>query len=370
MARKYADTATVDSKVASVASGGGGEGGPDLVAQSMATSASVRASVADSKAVSDSVVESGNKSVADSKATSLSVLASIADSKGVSAGTLAAAGSTSTSTADSKGVSASTRASVADSKAVSNSLTTSTADSKAVAADSRALSVSLNTSSADSKAVSAGAGGGGSDSVAQSMATSAAVIGTTADSKGVSSGTRASVADSKALSVSGNTSVADSKAVSAAAGGGSGSDPWTYVALAADFTTSLATAQNVTGLEFTPVANTRYIFEAVLGVRSATATVNPRPGLAWATGMADGVATIEQTSTATAKLMVNGNIAAPLLLAVGGIPNNSASFPALCYGFVRAGATPSGNIRIQLASETAGTVVRIVASSYLRYRTY
>lgn len=112
-----------------------------------------------------------------------------------------------------------------------------------------------------------------------------------------------------------------------------------------------------------PAANLKYIFEAVLGVRSATATVNPRLGLAWPTGMTDGIATIEQTSTATAKVMVNGNIAAALLLAVGGIPNNTQSWPALAYGFVRAGATPSGTVKVQLASETAGTVVRIVAGS-------
>lgn len=154
--------------------------------------------------------------------------------------------------------------------------------------------------------------------------------------------------------------------------GGPGGDPWTYVRVNndQDFTTSLATAQDVTGLAFTPAPNERYLFEAVLGIRSATATVNPRVGLAWPTGLADGVATIEQTSTATAKVMANGNIGAALLMAVGGIPNNTQSWPALVYGWVRAGATPSGNVRVQLASETGGTIVRIVAGSYLRYRTY
>lgn len=148
-----------------------------------------------------------------------------------------------------------------------------------------------------------------------------------------------------------------------------GGDPWTYVRLtAADFTTTSATAVDITDLAFTPAANTTYIFEAVLGLRTATATVNPRLGLAWPTGMTDGIATIEQTSTATAKVMVNGNIGAALLIAVGGLPNNSASWPALVYGFVRAGASPSGNVRLQLASETAGTTVRAVIGSYLRYR--
>lgn len=148
-----------------------------------------------------------------------------------------------------------------------------------------------------------------------------------------------------------------------------GSDPWTIVALGTDFTTTSATAVD-SGLSFTPVANGRYMFEAVLGVRTATATVNPRVGLAWATGMSDGVAQIDESQSATARLMSNGNIAASLLVAVGGIPNTTQSWPVTVWGWVKAGAAPSGSVRIQLASETAGTTVRVTANSYLRYRTY
>lgn len=148
-----------------------------------------------------------------------------------------------------------------------------------------------------------------------------------------------------------------------------GSDPWTIVALANDFTTTSATAQNA-GLAFTPVANGRYMFEAVLGVRTATATVNPRVGLSWPTGMTDGVAQIDESQSATARLMANGNINAAILVAVGGIPNTTQSWPVTVWGWVKAGASPSGAVNIQLASETAGTTVRVTAHSYLRYRTY
>lgn len=151
---------------------------------------------------------------------------------------------------------------------------------------------------------------------------------------------------------------------------GGGSDPWTIVALAADFTTVSATAVDVTGLAFTPAANGRYMFEAVLGVRTATTTVNPRVGFAWATGMTDGVAQIDESQSATARLMSNGNINAALLVAVGGIPNTTQSWPVTVWGWVKAGATPSGNVRIQLATETANTTVRVTAHSYLRYRSY
>lgn len=149
-----------------------------------------------------------------------------------------------------------------------------------------------------------------------------------------------------------------------------GSDPWTYVVLASDFTTTSATAVVVTGLAFTPSANTKYEFEAVLMTRTATTTVGPRPGLGWPTGMTDGVATIKQTSSATAELTTNGNISAALLCAVGGLPTNTLSYPAAIRGIVVAGATPSGTVKVNLASETAGTTVTIKAGSFLKYRSY
>lgn len=151
---------------------------------------------------------------------------------------------------------------------------------------------------------------------------------------------------------------------------GGGSDPWIYAVLASDFTTTSGTAVDVTGLAFTPSANTKYEFEAMLMTRTATATVGPRPGLAWPTGMTDGVARIKQTSSATAELTTNGNISAALLCAVGGLPNTTQSHPANIKGIVVAGATPSGTVKVQLASETAGTTVTIKAGSFIKYRTY
>lgn len=145
-------------------------------------------------------------------------------------------------------------------------------------------------------------------------------------------------------------------------------DRWTYIKLSSDFTTTSATAVDVTGLEFTPAASTQYEFEAVLFTQTATATVGPRPGLAWPTGMADGVADIEMPTSATAADRVFGNINAALLSAVGGLPNTTQSYPARIRGTVRAGTSPSGTLKIQLASETAGTTVTAKAYSYLKYR--
>ena len=148
-----------------------------------------------------------------------------------------------------------------------------------------------------------------------------------------------------------------------------GSDPWTYLRLTVDFTTTSSTAVDITGLGFTPIANTRYEFVGRLMVRTATATVGPRPGVAWATGLTDGVAFVQQTSSATANVFANGNITATVLAPVGGVPTTTGSWPALIEGMAVAGAGPSGNIRLVLASETNGTTVRAVAGSFLKYRT-
>lgn len=152
------------------------------------------------------------------------------------------------------------------------------------------------------------------------------------------------------------------------AASGGGSDPWTYVKLGTDFTTNSATAVDVTGLAFTPAANSTYEFEGLLRTRTTATAIGPRPGLAWPTGTTDGVAGIDMTSSATARLLVNGNPSATLLAAVGGLPNTTQSFPAWISGNVTTGASPSGSVKVQLASETAGTDVTIKAGSYIRYR--
>jgi len=155
--------------------------------------------------------------------------------------------------------------------------------------------------------------------------------------------------------------------------GGGGADPWTYLQVnaGADFTTTSATAVDVTGLSFTPAANTKYEFKCLLGIGTATTTVNPRVGLAWSTGLTDGFAMILESQSTTTNLIANGNIGAALLVAVGGLPNTTQSWPVLVDASFLAGATPSGTTRIQLASETSGTTVRIVtAGSFCKYRSY
>jgi len=152
--------------------------------------------------------------------------------------------------------------------------------------------------------------------------------------------------------------------------GGGGSDPWTVVKLANDFTTTSNAAQDITGLFFTPILNTDYEFYGLLYTRTATATVGVRPGISWPTGMTDGAASIQEPSSATANVFANGNIAAAMLAPVGGLPTTTSSYLATIWGICRAGATPVGNVQLRVASETNGTTVTVKAGSLLRYRSY
>ena len=154
----------------------------------------------------------------------------------------------------------------------------------------------------------------------------------------------------------------------AGAQGPSGSDQWVYVKLASDFSTSSATAVDIPGLSLTPAPNVSYEISARLLTRTATATVGPRPGVAWPAGMTDGVASIVQESAAGTQVIQMGNVNASVLAPVGGLPTATQSYPANVDAYLISGASPSGSFKIQLASETAGTNVTTKAGSFLKYR--
>lgn len=149
---------------------------------------------------------------------------------------------------------------------------------------------------------------------------------------------------------------------------GEGADPWTYVKLANDFVTSSGSLVDV-GLAFTPNANLQYEFEACLFMRTATATVGPRPAIAWPGGTTDAVGDVYATSAAAAEIQAHGNAGAAVQSVNTGLPNTTASFSGRCFGSFRMGASPTATLKIQVASETAGTNVTIKAGSFLKYRT-
>lgn len=136
--------------------------------------------------------------------------------------------------------------------------------------------------------------------------------------------------------------------------------------LATDFSTSSTTFVNI-GLSFTPAAGKRYRFEAMLLVASGSASLQPRVGLTWASGLTNGVARIDQSIRATGTFVsASGSIAAAVQIATGAT-FTTADMLASVLGTLTAGASPSGSMQLQLASSGA-TTVTIRAGSHLMWR--
>lgn len=147
-----------------------------------------------------------------------------------------------------------------------------------------------------------------------------------------------------------------------------GADPWTYVKLAEDFTTSGTTNANVTGLAFTPATGKTYYVIGVFMLRTATATVGARPGIAWPANLTDATARAEAATSLTASAIRSWGARTTQNAASTGLATTTDSH----YGGVEAlmvtGATTSGDFQITLASESAGTNVSIKSGSFIAYR--
>lgn len=129
------------------------------------------------------------------------------------------------------------------------------------------------------------------------------------------------------------------------------SDPWTTVHMASDFTTTSTTAVDVTGLTFTPVANTTYTVEAHLLIQSDTATTGMQPGVAWPTGLNSSGATIRVPESSTTEELTQGNANADFESAASDVPTASQTFLATIVATFRTGASPSGSFKVTLAAE-------------------
>lgn len=150
----------------------------------------------------------------------------------------------------------------------------------------------------------------------------------------------------------------------------SGADPWTYLTLGAEFRTPLAAAVNVTGLSFTPAANLKYEIEGSFYVKTATATTSPRPGCAFPTGMAQGIAQVAVTASNTATILGLGHLGDNIQALGTGLPVTTNYYPASLWAMMTAGASPTGVFRVTLASETNGVNVFMGKDSFLKYRTF
>lgn len=152
---------------------------------------------------------------------------------------------------------------------------------------------------------------------------------------------------------------------------GAAADPWTYLRLAADQDVSTSTWADITGLTFTPDISSDYEVEFCLMCRTATTTVGARPGFSWAANMAYGVADLYTPSSASAEAQLHATIgtgAGTAQAAVGGLPVINVPYGHRGYALFRTGAGAQGAFKAQMASETAGTAIRIMAGSFMKYR--
>lgn len=147
-----------------------------------------------------------------------------------------------------------------------------------------------------------------------------------------------------------------------------GSDPWTVVKLGADFVTSLATNTNVTNFLFTPQSNKTYLIFGYFLLRTATATVGARPGVAWPSGLIDGIARMEASNSLIASAIQLFGARTTKNAASTGLATTGDSHWGSLDGIMITAANVSGNFQITLASETAGTNVTMKAGSVLMYR--
>lgn len=156
-------------------------------------------------------------------------------------------------------------------------------------------------------------------------------------------------------------------------GGGGGSDPWTYVSLGSDFTTTSGPSGgdvDVTDLVFTPAANKQYEIEGRFFLRATQTTTGPQVGVAWpSAGVVEPSACrIVVPSTANTDVHINLPRSTNGRVATQGSISTSLEMMGLLWAVLSTDGSASGTFQITLRSETNTFEVRMVAGSFIRYR--
>jgi hypothetical protein len=149
---------------------------------------------------------------------------------------------------------------------------------------------------------------------------------------------------------------------------GVGADQWTIIKLAGDFTTSLIANTNVTNFFFTPAPNKTYLIFGYFLLRTATATVGARPGVAWPSNITDSIMRMEAANSLTASGLQLFGARTTKNAASTRLATTADSHWGSLDGIMITLGTVSGNFQITLATETAGTNVIMKAGSILMYR--
>jgi hypothetical protein len=147
-----------------------------------------------------------------------------------------------------------------------------------------------------------------------------------------------------------------------------GSDPWHIVKLTQDFISSLTANTAIPGFNFTPAPNKTYLIFGYFLLRTATATVGARPGIAWPSNITDATMRMEAANSLTASALQLFGAMTTKNAASTGLATTTHSHWGSLDGIMITASNVSGNFQITLASETAGKNVTMKAGSILMYR--
>lgn len=152
-----------------------------------------------------------------------------------------------------------------------------------------------------------------------------------------------------------------------ASGGGGGADPWTTQRVMVDYANATITGSDVFA-GFAPAANTTYVVETKMIVRTALGTTAIQTALAGpASGITNAAIKINSAASATADLISHIATLNTFQVATAGLTTNTL---LIIEGLVVVGALPgAGNIRVQARSEVAASAVTVAAGSMMRWRT-
>lgn len=142
-------------------------------------------------------------------------------------------------------------------------------------------------------------------------------------------------------------------------GAGGGSDPWSFIKLAADVANSTVTLADVTGLSFTAVANATYLVELTGTFQAAATTTGIALALTIPSGTISGQAMhpINATSLGSVEQFASGATTG----ATSGVRAAATNVPVRASWIVAVGAT-GGTVKLQFRSEVAASAVTMKAA--------
>jgi hypothetical protein len=140
---------------------------------------------------------------------------------------------------------------------------------------------------------------------------------------------------------------------------GSGSDPWSHTKLSADVSNSTVTLSDVTGLQFTAVANATYLVELTGTFQTAATTTGIAVALSIPSGTVSGQAL--HPISATASNSVEQVATAATSGATTGVRAATTNVPLWGRWIVAVGAT-GGAVKLQFRSEVAASAVTMKAA--------